>query len=205
MSLTRRSLLELIAAGTFYLSARPLGAVDGDVATALPPLSFPQGVASGDPCPGAVMLWTRAVPSSRSGPVALLLELGEDPDFRELLLRERLHTDSERDYTVRAYVDGLQPDRHYYYRFRGDGQSVSRVGRTRTAPAPEQSPRVNLAFASCQNYEQGYYGAWARMIADDKAAAEHERIHFVLHLGDFILVNNSFLFPFVFQLFLYPI
>jgi alkaline phosphatase D len=186
MSLTRRALLELIAASTFYLTAGPLRAAEADSAPALPRLSFPQGVASGDPRPEAVMLWTRAVPAGPPGPVALLLEVSEDPDFQQLLLREKLHADPASDYTVRAYVDELQPDRTYYYRFRGGERSVSRSGRTRTAPASGQSPRVNLAFASCQNYEQAYYGAWARMIADDQEAAENERIHFVLHLGDFI-------------------
>ncbi len=53
-------------------------------------------------------------------------------------------------------------------------------------PAAGQASKVNLAFASCQNFEQAYYGSWARMLAEDRAAAEDERIHFVLHLGDFI-------------------
>ncbi len=186
MSLTRRALLERIAATTFYLTARPACAAADEPSAVLSRLSFPQGVASGDPRPGAVMLWTRAVPASGAGPVALQLEVSADPDFRQLLLQQQLHTGPQADYTVRAYVDGLQPDRHYYFRFRGDEQSLSRTGRTRTAPAAGESPPVNLAFASCQNYEQAHYGAWARMIADDKVAAENERIQFVLHLGDFI-------------------
>jgi alkaline phosphatase D len=98
---------------------------------------------------------------------------------------------------VRTYVSGLRPDSQYYYRFLGGHspeqgndktrtESLSRIGRTRTAPATGQASRVNLAFASCQSYEQGYYGSWARMLADDHAARHEDRIHFVLHLGDFI-------------------
>jgi alkaline phosphatase D len=58
-----------------------------------------------------------------------------------------------------------------------------------------QARRVNLAFASCQNYEQAYYGSWARMLADDRTAAEEDRIHFVLHLGDFIYEQIWFELP----------
>ncbi len=70
--------------------------------------------------------------------------------------------------------------------FVGSSESVSRTGRTRTAPAAGQARKANLAFVSCQNFEQAYYGSWARMLAEDRAAAEDDRIHFVLHLGDFI-------------------
>jgi alkaline phosphatase D len=133
------------------------------------------------------MLWTRAVPATgKGGPVRLLLELDTERNFSCPLLRAPVQTDADADYTVRAYVDGLTPDTRYYYRFLGGGTSVSRVGRTHTAPAPGQATRVNLAFTSCQSFEQAHYGSWARMLAEDRAADEQERIHFVLHLGDFI-------------------
>ena len=93
------------------------------------------------------MLWTRAVPAvDSSTTVHLLLQLSKDSDFSTLLLEERVQTNRDSDYTVRAYVDGLTPDTHYYYRFLGANNSASRIGRTRTAPAPGQTGKVNLAF-----------------------------------------------------------
>ena len=151
-----------------------------------PATTFPQGVASADPRPEAVMLWTRAVPEDGAGEVSLVLEVSDTEDFARLRLRETLSASSDHDYTVRAYIDGLQPNHYYFYRFLGAGNAVSRTGRTRTAPAPDQEVEVRMAFVSCQNYEQAYFGAWARMLADDMAAPEQDRIQFILHLGDFI-------------------
>jgi len=187
MPLTRRSLLGLLSSSTFFLTIAPGSVMTTELPAELSSLDFPQGVASGDPQPDAVMLWTRAVPRSGSnGNVRLLLQLSTDSSFSTLLLQEELHTGAERDFTVRAYIDGLTPDTQYHYRFLGAEPSVSRSGRTRTAPTPGQARKVNLAFSSCQNFEQSYYGSWARMLEEDRAAAEGDRIHFVLHLGDFI-------------------
>jgi len=187
MPITRRNLLGLLSTGTFFLTVSPAGVMASPLPARLSSLGFPQGVASGDPRPDAVMLWTRAVPrSGAEEPVRLLLQLSKDSGFSTLLLEEEIQSSAERDFTVRAYVDGLAPDTQYYYRFLGADTSASRVGRTRTAPAPEQERKVNLAFASCQNFEQAYYGSWARMLEEDRSAAEEDRIHFVLHLGDFI-------------------
>jgi alkaline phosphatase D len=187
MPLTRRSLLELFTSSTFYLTLAPRSAIAAALPDDATPLEFPQGVASGDPQPDGVMLWTRAIaPGGANGPVSLLLELGSDPEFSTPLLQEKVHTDADSDYTVRTYIDGLTPDTWYYYRFLGADGSASRTGRTRTAPAPGQARKVKLAFVSCQNYEQAFYGSWARMLADDRNAPEPDRIQFVLHLGDFI-------------------
>jgi len=186
MPLTRRHMLGLLSSSTFFLTAGP-GALAAPARDELPPLDFPQGVASGDPQPEGIMLWTRAVPPPDfSGPVPLLLELDTEPDFPGPLVRARVQADAAADFTVRAYIEGLAPDTQYYYRFLGGDNSVSRTGRTRTAPGPEQASRVNLAFASCQSFEQAHYGAWARMLAEDRAADKQDRIQFVLHLGDFI-------------------
>ena len=190
MPLTRRNLLELVSSSTFFLTVAPLSAAAPPPMTMKEALTFPQGVASGDPQPEGVMLWTRAVPAVAAGGEAaalpLLLQLGADSNFSNILLQSQVHTSPSSDYTVRTYIDGLTPDTYYYYRFIGGGDSVSRTGRTRTAPSPDQARKVNLAFASCQNFEQGHYGSWARMLEDDRKAPEDERIHFVLHLGDFI-------------------
>ena len=200
MPITRRSLLGLLSSSTFFFTLSSSRMLSAQLPEGSAPLDFPQGVASGDPQPDGVMLWTRAVPRSATAiPVNLLLQLSGDRDFSTILLQEQVSTGVDSDYTVRSYVDGLSADTQYYYRFIGgelDGEmSISRTGRTRTAPLHGQPRRVNLAFASCQNYEQASYGSWARMLADDKAATEEDRIHFVLHLGDFIYEQVWFELP----------
>ncbi len=77
-------------------------------------------------------------------------------------------------------VDGLQPGREYFYRFKV-GPEISRVGRTKTAPAPE-APTSALAFAFCQHYEEGYYAPYAHMARED--------LDLVVHLGDYIYEGN---------------
>ena len=189
MAVTRRNLLGLISGSTFFLSAGGLARNPASLPAAAPKLEFALGVASGDPQPGGIMVWTRAAPSpgySDGGEIPVLLQVSRHQDFSELVLQERVATSASTDFTLRVYVEDLQADTTYFYRFLGADDSHSRTGRTRTAPAPDQARRVKLAFASCQSYEDAFYGSWARMIADDKAAPEEDRIDFVLHLGDFI-------------------
>ncbi|MFK7976550.1 MAG: alkaline phosphatase [Halioglobus sp.] len=188
MPLKRRTVLGLLSGSTFLLNAGAIGAVAARPTSGLSKLSFPQGVASGDPRPNAVMLWTRAIPEETAAPnhpVSMVLQVSRVDDFSTLDIQATLTTDLASDYTVRTYIDGLQPDTHYYYRFIGN-ESESRLGRTLTAPEAGIKRDVNVAFASCQHYEQGHYGSWARMLEDDVAAARSEQIDFVLHLGDFI-------------------
>ena len=190
MDVDRRGFLRI--AGTAYLTASlpfPAAVIASDGESVV----FPQGVASADPEPNAVLLWTRAVPGGESPwaapaseqPIPLTLQLSEHESFDTVVLEEAVIAEPANDFTVRAWVEGLQPARHYYYRFVSSA-GTSRTGRTMTAPAADSDHPVRLAFASCQNYEQGYYGAWARMVTEDKARPLDEQIQFVLHLGDFI-------------------
>ncbi|MBA6412889.1 alkaline phosphatase D family protein [Parahaliea sp. F7430] len=186
MPLTRRDLVRLLSSSTFLLSAGSFATAPAAKNSPAVALDFPQGVASGDPSPTAVMLWTRAVPQNGASEAAVLLQVCTTPDFELPVAEALLMCSAESDYTVRAYVDQLQADKAYFYRFLGANNSVSRLGQTRTAPDPEQAKTLNMAFVSCQNFEQGYYGAWARMIADDQTLPEEQRVQLVLHLGDFI-------------------
>ena len=86
-------------------------------------------------------------------------------------------------HSVHAEVAGLEPDRMYWYRFRAGG-AESPIGRTRTAPAGDSSPRTfRFAFASCQNYTQGYYTAHANLAREDLDA--------VVFLGDYIYEGTA--------------
>ncbi|MEP4485669.1 MAG: alkaline phosphatase D family protein [Halioglobus sp.] len=190
MAFTRRELLSALSASTFMVHALPLRAVSLTVPEAAPPVHFPQGVASGDPRPGSIMLWTRAEPTPDAAvtgeAIPLLLQLSETESFERIVAEHLLGAQADTDYTIRAFIDGLRAGTSYYYRFLGGQNAVSRTGRTRTAPAQDTSEDVNLAFVSCQSFEQGYYGSWARMIADDIESESGDQIDFVLHLGDFI-------------------
>lgn len=182
MNIDRRNFLRI--AGTAYLSAGlPVSAAV--VAREGSAVSFPQGVASADPQPDSVMLWTRAQ-SAGEGDLKLVLQLSVEDDFERLIIEEPVTAEPANDFTVRAHIAGLNPGQHYYYRFLAEAGGVSRVGRTMTAPAIGDERPVHLAFASCQNYEQGYFGAWSRMITEDAAKPPGQQIQFVLHLGDFI-------------------
>ena len=81
-------------------------------------------------------------------------------------------------HSVHIEVEGLKPDQWYFYQFRA-GDAKSRVGKTRTMPALDSSPeKLKFAFASCQNYEQGYFTAYEHMLK--------ETPDLVIHLGDYI-------------------
>ena len=186
MTISRRSFLGIISGSTVFATLGALPVRAGDLPAGAPGLAFPQGIASGDPRQHSVMLWTRAVPTEGTGQAPMLLQLSDSEDFNQVLLEKELATDSASDYTLRAFIDGLEPGKHYYYRFLGGNGSVSGTGRTMTARPLDDNRPVNIAFASCQSYEQGYYGSWARMIEDDQAATPEDQLDFILHLGDFI-------------------
>lgn len=148
---------------------------------------FPQGVASGDPTPASVVLWTRVEASAgTNAPIPLVLEVSPHEDFRTLVVRRELVATAESDHTVRVLVTGLAADTRYCYRFRAGDDISAPLGRTRTAPAPDADRTVRLAFASCQSYEAGYYGVWRALLDADAAKPEDERLDLVVHLGDFI-------------------
>ena len=92
----------------------------------------------------------------------------------------------ESDWTCRVLVGGLKPARVYWYRFTDRQGSGSRIGRTITAPSPDDPRPVRFAFISCQNANDGAQNAYRRMIFEDQRAREQDQLGFVLHLGDFI-------------------
>lgn len=151
---------------------------------------FPQGVASADPQPDAILLWTRAVPEDGAADsLDLIVQLARSPSFDGLVLEQPVTAVADSDYTVRVLVEDLQPDTVYYYRFiAGDG-SASRTGRTLTAPLPDADRAVSFAFVSCQSYHVGFFGTYRRLLNDEQERNEDQRIDFVLHLGDYIYEN----------------
>ncbi len=147
---------------------------------------YPEGVASGDPEPTSVILWTRRPYGDGRARARLQVELAEDEAFDRVVAAAAAVISQEADWTCRVLVEGLKPDRIYWYRFTDSDGSGSRVGRTRTAPSTDDPRTVRFAFVSCQSVNEGAQNAYRRMIWEDQRAPAPERLGFVLHLGDFI-------------------
>src|SRR6476646_7088977 len=146
---------------------------------------FPEGVASGDPDPHSVILWTRR-PFDRGERHVLTVEVAADEAFRRIVATAPAPVSAAADWTCRVLVAGLLPATTYWYRFTdGDGNG-SRVGRTITSPDASDTRPVNFAFVSCQSINDGTLNAYRRMIFEDEKAAPSDQLGFVLHLGDFI-------------------
>jgi alkaline phosphatase D len=162
--------------------------VRGDLALAAPRLSgypFRLGVASGDPSPGGVSLWTRLAPEplAEGGgmpgrDIAVRWQVASDSRFRHVERSGTVAAVPELAHSVHVDVRGLRPGRPYYYRFL-TSQDASPIGRTKTAPADRAHVRdLTFAFASCQKWDDGFYSPYRRMAEED--------LDLVIHLGDYI-------------------
>lgn len=145
---------------------------------------FTLGVASGDPLPDGVVLWTRLAPKPLDGGgmpplvVGVEWEIARDARFASIAQKGIALARPELGHSVHVEVSGLESGRDYWYRFRA-GSEISRVGRTRTAP-PSGAPvdRIRFAVCGCSHYEQGYFTAFRRIA--------EEQFDFVFHTGDYI-------------------
>ncbi|KUJ37227.1 alkaline phosphatase [Streptomyces albus subsp. albus] len=146
---------------------------------------FTLGVASGDPLPDSVVLWTRLAPRPyepgngmpAAGTVRVRWEIARDENFARTVRRGTAPAHAEFDYTVHVEAEGLAPDRVYWYRFRV-GDWISPVGRTRTTPA--RGHRVSegrFGLLSCQAYHDGYFTALGHLAQEELDA--------VFHVGDY--------------------
>ena len=182
--LPRRSVLRGAAAagaaGTVALAVGPTAPAEAASAY------FRHGVASGDPRPRRVILWTRvtptaaATPGSGKGPRAeVRWQVATDRRFRKVVAQGTVRTGPARDHTVKLDARGLRPDTAYFYRFSYRGR-FSPVGRTRTAPAHGALPkRVRFGVVSCANLEAGYFHAYRHL-------AKRGDLDAILHLGDYL-------------------
>jgi alkaline phosphatase D len=145
---------------------------------------FLLGVASGDPLPSSVILWTRLVRdpydarSVPARPIEVGWQIATDERFHHVVRRGHTFARPELAHSVHVDANGLRPGWEYFYRFRALGQ-LSPVGRTRTAPEPGQDPqRLRFGIVNCQDFQNGYWPAYTGLANED--------LDMVLHLGDYI-------------------
>ncbi|MDR6991757.1 alkaline phosphatase D family protein [Luteimonas sp. 3794] len=174
---TRRRFLSALVVIASSTALPALGAtrdVPGNVSRTL----FPQSVASGDPRPDRVLLWTRVA----SPVTGLRVQVAEDAAFERLRVDRVLQAPTDSDGCIKVRVEGLTPATTYHYRFvvedDGTAPRTSPHGRTRTAPAPDADVPLRFAFMSCQDYGGRWYNSLLPLL--------DEELDFVLHLGDFI-------------------
>jgi alkaline phosphatase D len=183
---SRRTVVKAAAATAVVAAPAIAGATSAAAASAQEAPAFLHGIASCDPLPDGVLLWTRitptpdAVPGSGKGPdTAASWEVAEDKGFTRVVARGTTTSKAASDHTVKVDVRGLRPATAYYFRF-NVGASVSPVGHTRTTPATDAAtPGVRFGVVSCANWEAGYFSAYRHLAARADLDA-------ILHLGDYI-------------------
>jgi alkaline phosphatase D len=180
-ALTRRTFLRGSAALTGMAA---FGMIPGPRALAATGPVFSLGVASGDPSPNGVVLWTRLVrdPLDLGGltndPVTVAWEVAKDEAFATVVRHGKATAFPDDGHNLHVQVKGLDPDRWYWYRFHAFGES-SRIGRTRTMPARGVLPdRLRFALVSCQDYQNGNWAAYRDIAEQD--------LDLVFHVGDYI-------------------
>ncbi|MCP4848856.1 MAG: hypothetical protein GY899_13015 [Verrucomicrobiaceae bacterium] len=139
---------------------------------------FNHGVASGDPFPDSIVLWTR-VTTGEDSPVAVKWEISRTADFSSVVNGGEFLTGPERDYTVKVIAGGLTPDTIYHYRFSLNDDDVSSpVGQTKTLPVGK-TEEVRLAVFACSVITVGDFDAFAK-------AVEIGGYDAMIHTGDYI-------------------
>ncbi|MBC7374909.1 MAG: alkaline phosphatase D family protein, partial [Frankiales bacterium] len=145
---------------------------------------FQYGVASGDPLPDRVMIWTRVTPTPDATPgsgkgAATAVRWSVRDGAGKVVRTGTASTSALSDHTLKIDVDGLRPDTAYTYAFTAKGKS-SPVGATRTAPAANAANRrLRFGMVSCSNYTGGFFSAYRHLAARDD-------LDFVVHLGDYL-------------------
>src|SRR3954451_9854623 len=179
MNLSRRKFLAAsssLAAAAVW-SSRAVGALKQNVK--LPDQPFQIGVASGDPSPDGFVIWTRLAPKPLEGggmpaeAVEVAWQVAEDEAMSRVVAKGTTVANPDWAHSVHVEVQGLKPDRWYWYQFKAAGDTSS-IGRTRTMPPADSLPAaLKFAFASCQHFEQGLFTAYEHMAKEDLDLVVH--------------------------------
>ncbi|MGR4866096.1 alkaline phosphatase D family protein [Caulobacter sp. LARHSG274] len=168
----------VVLGGGLGLGALVLPAGRALAAGMLGATGFTHNVASGEPGPDSMLLWTRYVPVAGDDTVRLEVEVALDPAFTRVVSGGVVRTGAYRDWTAKITVDGLKPGTVYWYRFVAPDGSKSPIGRTKSLPVGPVA-RFGLAVFSCSNLPQGFFNAYAH-------AAARTDLDLWLHTGDYI-------------------
>ncbi|WP_422130377.1 alkaline phosphatase D family protein [Streptomyces misionensis] len=185
---SRRTVVKA-AAATAVLAGPLTAALPARAADQAP--AFLHGVASGDPLPDGILLWTRVTPVPEATPGS---GVGPDTEVGWVVARDRALTQvvasgsttatAASDHTVKADIRGLEPATDYWFRF-SSGGTDSPVARTRTAPAATAAVAgLRFGVVTCANWEAGYFSAYRHLAARGDLDAW-------LHLGDYIYEYQS--------------
>ncbi len=188
MQTSRRALIRtgLVAGAAVALSA-PQRDTRATAAATMPVTNpFTLGVASGDPSPDGMVLWTRlavapladnGLGGMSSSTYSVRWQVGTDERLSKIVRLGTVEATAANAHSVHVDLSGLSPGREYFYRFKL-GPYSSRIGRTRTAPSFDSTPgSLAMSFVSCASYERGWFTAYRRL------AEDHPDL--VLHLGDY--------------------
>lgn len=180
-SLSRRGLLLGLGGAGLALGAGGQALADPVFAE----YPFQLGIAAGDPSADGFVIWTRLSPrpfevgnGMPSAPMAIRWEVAADRGFTMPVRSGVAIARPELAHAVHVEIEGLEPDREYFYRFMA-GRERTSVGRARTAPAiGTATARARFGVVGCQSFEQGFYTA-------HRKAAE-EQLDFIYCYGDYI-------------------
>lgn len=156
---------------------------------------FYHGVASGDPTPSAVIIWTRYTPISASDTVTLEFRIAVndpsvpaanllDPASNPSVRRGTVVVQGSSDWIAKIDITGLAKNTHYVYVFT-DGLRVSDIGQTRTIPgASDSASDLRYAFFSCTHMNNGYFHSY-------DLASTVKDLDFWSHIGDYFYVSDG--------------
>ncbi|MEB2780466.1 alkaline phosphatase D family protein [Algoriphagus sp. C2-6-M1] len=184
----RRTFLQktaLTLSGASLIGAIPFYTKAGELSD----YPFTLGVASGEPLPDGIVLWTRLAPKPLEGggltdqEIEVSWEIASDPGFSDIVQHGKELATKDFAHSIHVEVSDLSPSSYYYYRFK-TGDYVSQTGKTKTAPAfGTDLAELRFAIASCQNYASGLYTAYDHMVKED--------LDVVFFLGDYIYEKGS--------------
>ncbi len=184
----RRRTVVKAAAATAVLAGTLAATAPARAATAP---AFLHGVASGDPLPDGVLLWTRVTPTPEATPGSGLgpdtevsWTVATDRAFNHVVARGSTVATAASDHTVKADIRGLAPATDYWFRFSAGGTTTP-PARTRTAPTTDAAVAgLRFGVVSCANWEAGYFSPYRHLAARGDLDAW-------LHLGDYIYEYGS--------------
>ena len=191
--INRRDFLKatVVFAGSLYLGGCQLGFNSNNDEKFIHKSSkfFPQSIASGDPQPDSVILWTRVFDEdiyNTQQDISLKLQLSKDKNFNQIVALDNspekiITAKYDDDYCVKVKIKNLESNTYYYYRFiyeKNGKQYFSNTGRTKTAPSPEDDITVKFGIINCQDYVGRYYNNYLSLLEED--------IDFIINLGDYI-------------------